>query len=185
MHRHQRLLRTGAFIFYGLFLAAASFPAAAEDEMRMNDPLAVGTTAWRIVGYTRWPVEPDPLHVCVMGPTENSEAMHYLTSFGMHRREALVREWRQDRDAIEDCDVLYVGKSAIAEFPRLLQQLSGHPILTIGEAPVFCSHGGMFCFDLKHEGVRFEANLDAIGRSNLRVNPQVLRLALPLDRDEE
>jgi len=61
---------------------------------------------------------------------------------------------------------------------QLLSAISGQPVLSIGEHQEFCSLGGMFCLDLNDpKGVTFSTNLDAISRSKVRINPQVLRLA--------
>jgi hypothetical protein len=50
-------------------------------------------------------------------------------------------------------------------------------VLLLGEGADFCSDGGMFCLEPGAGASRFGANLDAIARSGLRVNPLVLRIA--------
>jgi hypothetical protein len=40
----------------------------------------------------------------------------------------------------------------------------------------------MFCLDIAAPALRFQANLDVIARSGLRVNPLVLRIARPNSR---
>jgi YfiR/HmsC-like len=50
-------------------------------------------------------------------------------------------------------------------------------VLLLGDGLGFCTDGGMFCMEAGPQSVRFNANLDAIARSGLRVHPLVLRIA--------
>jgi hypothetical protein len=88
-----------------------------------------------------------------------------------------VRALADTSQAGSSCDVVYVGLAAATR--ELLRHVAGHPVLMLGEGAAFCSDGGMFCLEpaAAAEQVRFNANLDAIARSGLRVNPLVLRIA--------
>ena len=143
-----------------------------------GDPAAVSTTVWRIIGYTRWPVEEPPMQICIVGDSPNTDALHKAAELSSPKREGInVREWSANEASTTTCNVMYVGEITVEERTQLFQRITGRPILTVGEGAEFCSSGGMFCINEHNGSLRFEANLDAIGRSKLRINPQVLRLA--------
>lgn len=181
MYQCPPLLRIGLIVLCSLLCAPmmASYAAENAEKPETTDPVDVAATAWRIVGYTRWPQEPAPLQVCIAGDSANAEALRYVASFMMQKRAVAVHDWSAEKNAVEVCNVMYVGQMPVDERVELIKSLINHPVLTIGEHPEFCSNGGMFCFDLSRDGLRFEVNLDAIERSKLRINPQVLRLAYP------
>ena len=183
MHRYRYLLKTGLILFSGLFfLTAVARADEKSEQLNISDPLEVSAMVWRIIGYTRWPVDSPSLYLCVAGHSVNAEALQQSVKFVSYRRETFVREWHPDEDPATTCNVLYVGEMSATERMQLLKRLADAPVLTIGETPDFCSSGGMFCFAFREEGLYFEVNLDAIGRSELRVNPQVLRLARHLNK---
>ena len=142
------------------------------------DPVAVSTTVWRIIGYTRWPIEKPPMQICIVGYFPNTWALHKAAELSSPRRkDIIVREWPISETSTTTCNVMYVGEITAEERTQLFQRITRRPILTVGEGAEFCSSGGMFCINEYNRSLRFEANLDAIGRSKLRINPQVLRLA--------
>ncbi len=162
--------------------AAPNTPAATLPE----EQLAIGATTWGIVSYTRWPAEPNPLRVCVIGQTANTEAIQRLSDWVASERASTVRTLNTDENPANSCDVAYIGQVDPNTTARLVRQMTGRPILSIGENSDFCSAGGMFCLDPRQTGddtVHFSVNLDAITRSGLRVNPQVLRLSRQLQKD--
>ncbi len=163
-------------------------PAVADDTVHPlpEDQFAIGAAAWGIVSYTRWPEESGPLRVCICGQTANAGAIRRFSDWMAAERASTV----QTLDAAENpggvCDVVYVGQLEPGDIAPLIRQITGKPILSIGEGADFCSVGGMFCLDatrISGGTARFSVNLDAVGRSGLRINPQVLRLSRQLQRD--
>jgi hypothetical protein len=168
-----------------IMLTPGSVRAAQADFATEQHDSRVITVVWNIISYTRWPDEKGSLRVCL--PEENKYATLIRRSarvVGL-RRPVVVRI--VPPDATGACDVVYFAAAPAVEMGQRLRELAGSPVLTIGENPSFCSAGGMFCLLLDGAGrgrgdrentvARFAANLDAISRSHLRVNPQVLRLS--------
>lgn len=157
---------------------AATLPAAhADADLLADNQLTLGATVWGIVSYTRWPVAPNPLRVCVAGRTSHTEAIRRTSDWVGPERVGIVRTLAADEDPAQACDLVYAGVLPAATLTHLIGRVAGKPVLTIGEGPDFCTAGGMFCLEGLDGGVRFSANLDAISRSELRINPQVLRLS--------
>lgn len=72
--------------------------------------------------------------------------------------------------------MLYLGAMARHQRLSLLKKIQAETILTIGEGDEFCADGTMFCLDFVGQKAFLHANLDAIARSGIRVNANVLML---------
>lgn len=173
------LLVLTALTLAGLLGASAlkARAAAREDAVRTRMVLSIVNG---IIHYTRWPNLGGKLEVCLIGESD------YFSLFD--RLSAPIQEVvgvpatfvriKKPEEAVSQCNLIYVGRWKEYDTRQLLSTLAGQPILSIGEEREFCSMGGMFCLDLNDPGeVHFSTNLDAISRSKVRVNPQVLRLA--------
>ncbi|MCW5505571.1 YfiR family protein, partial [Pseudomonas aeruginosa] len=73
--------------------------------------------------------------------------------------------------------VIYLGVVDERERQQVFRSLAGHPVLSISERGTECSVGSMFCLNVGGPRITFEANLDSIARSGVRVHPSVLKLA--------
>ena len=78
---------------------------------------------------------------------------------------------------MQACQVLFLGKSQSKRIPTLLANLHNAPILTVGESPGFLGAGGMICFVLEDNNVRFGINLDAAEAAKLKIGSRLLLLA--------
>ncbi|MDR2688349.1 MAG: YfiR family protein [Azoarcus sp.] len=146
----------------------------------------VGLMVWGIISYTHWPNEQGPLRLCL--PEGNANAIligQYAKEVDIGRPVVTIMA-ALDTDTVsaQTCDVVYFADMSVQDAGRILRTLTGGYVLTLGDGQSFCSEGGMFCIlpdhtDDKNSNGRFAANLDAISRSALRVNPRVLRLSRP------
>lgn len=173
-------------ILLALMLCTAGLPVRAADGPAQvaQSQLSVDAIVWGIIGYTRWPAQPEVLRVCLAGDSEHVEAIRRGADWVSPERQAMVRPLAPDEDPAADCELVYFGTLAADTRAQLLGQIAGKPVLTIGEGGDFCSAGGMFCLEQDGPLVRFSVNLDAISRSSLRINPQVLRLSRQLSEVE-
>jgi len=181
--------RSGFLFAAALCLLAASLPARASDNgaslrtLLAESQASVGATVWGIISYTRWPAPPEVLRVCLAGHSAHADTIRRAADWIGPERRSLIHTLEAGENPAASCDLLYAAADLPpATLSQLLGQLAGAPVLTIGEGAGFCSAGGMFCLeqDGAAAGVRFAANLDAISRSTLRINPQVLRLSRQL-----
>ena len=136
-----------------------------------------------ILAHTRWPQRRPPPHsqpqqLCVNERSSSVLELRTLHESVPSGRLAPVR-LVDLADALPlDCDAVYLGAGPAAAEP--LAQLTGRPVLSMGEGAEFCSSGGLFCLVPRPgHGLRVEVNLDAVARSGLHVHPQVLKIGLP------
>lgn len=140
---------------------------------------ALITVVAGIVGYTRWPAASNTVRLCTFGLGRGVEQLLGSDQLGSAQRSVSVRLVHNLGEVQSSCDALYVGTVNAEASRDLLRAMVGRPVLLIGEGAGFCSDGGMFCLETATEAIRFHANLDAIARSGLRVNPLVLRMSRP------
>ncbi|MCE6978467.1 YfiR family protein [Pseudomonas frederiksbergensis] len=130
-----------------------------------------------ILSYARWPVEPQQLRLCVVGPTEYTDDLVKGTTQATGR-PVTVRRLLADNPAIAgECDAVYIGKLTSDERSRLFDSLTGRPVVSISEGGDQCTVGSLFCLRVGDEQVSFEVNLDSVARSGVRIHPSVLQLS--------
>ncbi|WP_030128146.1 YfiR family protein [Pseudomonas sp. QTF5] len=138
---------------------------------------AVTQVVLGILSYARWPVEPQQLRLCVVGPTEYTDDLVKGTTQATGR-PVTVRRLLADNPAIAgECDAVYIGKLTSDERSRLFASLTGRPVVSISEGGDQCTVGSLFCLRVGDEQVSFEVNLDSVARSGVRIHPSVLQLS--------
>ncbi|MDB6141919.1 MAG: hypothetical protein JWP80_963 [Pseudomonas sp.] len=130
-----------------------------------------------ILSYARWPVEPEELHVCLVGSTEYTDDLVKGT-LPFTGRNFVVRKLPVGSPVIAlECNVVYLGRLSTAERTGLFDTLSIRPVLSISEDSEQCTVGSLFCLRFANEQVSFDVNIDSIARSGVRIHPSVLQLS--------
>lgn len=129
-----------------------------------------------ILEYTRWPVEPGTVRLCVLGPASHAAKLTRLAlSPG---RTAVRRDITADSAAIRaSCDALYIGDLGLPALRAVTAGIRGSAIVTIAERDPDCRGETMFCMVFAPGRLSFMINIDAVSRSGVRIDPRVLRLA--------
>ena len=78
---------------------------------------------------------------------------------------------------LQVCQIVFLGKAQSKRIPMLVADLHNAPILTVGETAGFLDAGGMICFLLEENKVRFEINLNAADSAKLKIGSRLLILA--------
>jgi hypothetical protein len=136
----------------------------------------VTQTLLGILGYTRWPAEPNPLRLCVAGRSAAGDRLLHQGLEQPSSRPVVVRKMPEADIALQ-CDALYVGTLDEAAWRRIFTAIVDRAVLTVCERSPGCAASGMISLNLDDGArVQFEVNLDLVARSAVRINPQVLRL---------
>ena len=172
-----RLLSAVA-VFASVCLAqpAQSQSATSANPVAENRDDDVARIVTGIVSFTRWPTDPPAIRLCVATPAAYGDSIAARAPANPARQIVAGRYPLGDTRLETDCDVIYVEQDNEAA-QRLFQHLAGHPVLSIGGNDDACAMGSLFCLTHTRGVLSFAANLDAIARSGLRVNPKVLLLA--------
>lgn len=83
----------------------------------------------------------------------------------------------QQEAMISGCNGFYFGNESPTFQMELTEQYPSKALLLIAEQNTECIIGSAFCLIIHNNDVRFAVNLDALSRSGVKVNPDVLMLA--------
>lgn len=117
-----------------------------------------------------------PLVYCTIGedPFQGAlEASFKGKAIGPH---SLQVKHLKDSSEAHGCHVVFLGKVK-RRVPEELAILQGYPILTIGETEHFVKDSGMIGFCMEENKIRFNINLEAAEKSNLKISARLLMLA--------
>ena len=79
--------------------------------------------------------------------------------------------------------MLFISASEHAQVTSILDALEDWSVLTVSEADQFTQFGGIIRMIVRHNKVRFEINVDAAERANLKVSSKLLNLAKVVKTD--
>jgi YfiR/HmsC-like len=105
------------------------------------------------------------------GLLENTVQGKQIASHGLNVRHLL------EKDNPRSCDLLFIVGQDKKRVAALLKAVNNAPILTVGESEDFIQQGGMIGFCLQENKVRFDINLQAANRANLKISSRLLLLA--------
>jgi len=162
-----------------LLIAATAEPTPVSLRMAPGDEgarQATGHLVRSILEYTRWPARPDPIRLCVVGPALYRFSSSQFT-IGDGRNVAPRALPASDTAAAKSCDALYLGDIGLDRTRAWSTAVRGAAVVTITQADPACASEAMFCLIYGKREMSFEINVDALARSQVRVDPRVLRLA--------
>lgn len=129
-----------------------------------------------IVSYTRWPSLSGQPRLCIYASSHYTRVLSSEDAQSQLPYTPVIVH--NDREALSAaCDAIYFGAESPAKQLELIRQHQGRALLLISEQNPECVIGSAFCLIIEQSQVRFSVNLDALTRSGVRVNPDVLMLA--------
>ena len=72
---------------------------------------------------------------------------------------------------------MFIGSSLKKRLPEVLAALENRSVLTVSDMMGFLRRGGMINFVIQEDTVRFDINLEAAQRAELKVSSQLLKVA--------
>ena len=129
-----------------------------------------------------WPQESqtgnaNSLSLCTIGEDPFQGALEStVAGKAVGNRTIRVRHLEPAED-MRACQILFLGRAQSKRIPTLLANLHNAPVLTVGESAGFLGAGGMICFVLDQNNVRFGINLDAAEAAKIKIGSRLLLLA--------
>jgi len=174
----------------GLWLfAGAMAPSGRAQTSREYDLKAV--LLFNLTRFVEWPPgalpDPDaPLIIGILGRDPFGKTLDDVVreeTYGGHKIH--VMRYRSVESA-RNCQLLFVCTDEQPNLPRILRELEGRPILTVGEFDGFASGGGMVHLYQNSEGkIHLRINLAAVRASGLTVSGKLLRVAETINLGEK
>jgi hypothetical protein len=164
---------------------AGSRPARAQSAVPEDE--AKAAFIYNFAKFVDWPDDAfagarEPFVVGIIGDDPFGAVVERVLRGKVVRdRPLTVRRVARPAD-LDGCHVVFIGEGR--QLPDVLQALDAHPVLTVGARDEFAPQGGMIGFLIEDQRLRFEVNLDAAERANLRISSQLLKLATRVIRRE-
>ncbi|WP_052284536.1 YfiR family protein [Kluyvera genomosp. 1] len=129
-----------------------------------------------IVSYTRWPSISGSPKLCIFATSQYLQALSVTAEESTLPYIPVVVRTPQEA-LVARCNGIYFGTESPEKQVELINQFQHQPLLLISERNSECIIGSAFCLITNEPRIRFSVNLDALSRSGVRVNPDVLMLA--------
>jgi hypothetical protein len=156
-------------------LTMAQTPASSEYEVK-------AAFLFHFAQFVKWPEEAfkdpnNPLIYCTIGEDSFHGSLDAaLNGKTIGARSSRVVHFKQPQE-IQGCQVLFIAAREKKSIPAILASTKGNSVLTVGESEHFVQDGGMIGFLLEENKIRFEVNLEAAQKANLKISSRLLALA--------
>lgn len=140
-----------------------------------------GAFLYNFARFVEWPQkaftsEQDPVTICILGEDPFGSALDQLRGKTTGNRKILVRQ-HVNISEIDHCNILFISKSEQAKLAEILPSSHRRSMLTVSDMENFAEQGGIIGLVTVENKIRFEVNLDAARRANLKISSQLLKLA--------
>ncbi len=131
--------------------------------------------------FIEWPAAllPDgqPMIVGVIGLPIVADSLTTLARGKTIDGRTIVVKKLVDGDDPKSMHILFIGESERSRIAPLVERIGNGSVLTVSDAPRFCSLGGIIQLRTDDDRVRFDINLDRAGAAGLVINSKLLALA--------
>jgi hypothetical protein len=168
-----------------LVLLLALFAAAAEKIWGQSNDEEYRVKAAFLFHFAQlvdWPEETlggseNSLTLCTLGADPFRGTLEgTVAGKAIGNRTIRVRHVANPQD-LRFCQIIFLSKAQAKNIAALVADLHNAPSLTVGETAGFLEAGGMICFLLEANKVRFEINLNAADSAKLKIGSRLLILA--------
>jgi hypothetical protein len=134
-------------------------------------------------GYVEWPVEAfqsaeQPFVIGILGTAPLEENLVDISATKKIGGRKIVIRHFASLDAIKPCQILFIARDISPQNQRLaVEKLRNQPVLVVGETEGFAGQGGSVNFFVESNKIRFEINVDAAKRQQLKISSKLLALA--------
>jgi hypothetical protein len=135
--------------------------------------------------FIDWPgdtfeTEDSPIRIGILGQGPINGPLMKLNGKEVRKRSLEVTSVNKI-PSINEYHIIFINSSGKRRVRAILHTLKGSGILTIGDTSGFAEQCGVINFYLKSGKVRFEVNIEASQRENLKISSRLLRLARIVD----
>lgn len=132
--------------------------------------------------FVEWPPEafstPNaPITICVLGDDPFGPSLYQIVEDEVVGNHSVTARRCRDVSEADGCHILFIARSEADHLTRILSQVSGKSILTVGENDGFAKASGMIRFVLAGNRVRLRINVDAARAAKLTISSKLLRQA--------
>jgi hypothetical protein len=163
-------------------LLASVVISYAEPPAPLNENEIKAAAFYNVLAFTNWPSEafssPDaPLVVAIIGHGPTSDLLDKIVNGETWRNRRIVVEHHDTAGALGPCQVVYIARSAQANWPKIRTLCANRPVLTVSDAPNFANSGGNVQLAIEQSRLRIFVNLATTRSNGLQLSSNLLHLA--------
>jgi hypothetical protein len=133
---------------------------------------------FNITKYVTWPKQNPRLLIGVTGPGSTGPVLKEVLDGKASNGRKIAVVLHPSEEEMRDCDMVYVTDTSSRDVRSVLRQLSGRPILTVGEGNGFARSGGMIGVVRSGDQLQLNVNLSALDAGQLQISSRLLRVAV-------
>ncbi len=171
LSRLTAILPLLCFVFFILLLARV----ASADDKPSKEYLVKAAFLYNFTKFVDWPVDSTNLNICLFGEDKFKSAIDKIEKKSSAKRRYIIL--RNPANPLQ-CHIAYLAMKNALEQQNLLDSMRKYPILTVGEEEEFAALGGVIAFVKRHNKIKLVVNLPAAQNVKLRVDSQLLEVAL-------
>jgi len=163
-------------VLLGMLLAVSAHGQAVEEYQ------VKAAFLYNFAKFVQWPSSAfksaqEPIAICILGQNPFGGALdEAIRGKQIEGRSLVVYQVSSDTPS-RACHILFVGGAERKRFRALAEAFRAPGVLTVGEAAWFSAEGGVINLKLDAGRVRFEINVEAADRQQLRISSKLLSLA--------
>ena len=165
-----------------LAMLSSTLPAARCESSGSSEYDVKAAFLFHFAQFVEWPAgtfkdATSPLTYCTVGDDPFRGALDQgLSGKTIGTRPLRVQHFKLPHE-MQSCQVLFVGAGENKLLADTIANVSGRPVLTVGETEHFAADGGVIGFVVEANKIRFEVNLEAAEKANLKISARLLALA--------
>jgi len=178
----KRLCTLAALAALTAVLAAAPGRAA---EGGSKEALVKAAFLYNFVKFVEWPnglavSKQQRINICIIGSDPINDAARQV--FARASTSELTFAVSEKKNT-EGCHVAFISHSEEGRLSDLLGALKDKPVLTVSDIDDFARRGGMIGFVTEDNKIKLVVNTSATNAAGLRVDAQLLEIALKVIRN--
>lgn len=131
-----------------------------------------------IAKFAEWPTAPRAanfLKLCALGNDPLGGALATLRGKQIGALRWELKEVGSTSN-LRECDALFIAASESGALKRILDDLKGSAVLTLGDTGGYADQGVMVNFYLDGDKIRFEINLESANSAGIRLSSKLLKI---------
>ena len=164
-------------------LLASALPLSAAEEVALSEHQVKAAQILKFVHFSEWPAGSfaqtnSPYVIGIAGRDPFGKDLDRIFENKSVKGRPFVIKRITDEQELRNCHLVFVSSSERRRLKDLLDKLKGAAVLTVGESPEFLDQSGVINFLLKDSSVRFEINLAAAQAAKVKLDANLLKVAV-------
>lgn len=174
-------LRIGLWLAVQLLVLLLPSPALRAETTASREYQVKAAFLFNFLQFVEWPAATfpsadSPIRIGILGDDPFGPALDAVVrDENVHGRRLVILRSQRTED-LQTCHLLFICKSEQRRVEGILSRLAARPVFTVSEINGFARQGGIVALYADGRKIRFEINMGAARRSDLKLSSQLLEL---------